>query len=98
MNQLSIHDTEDFESVLSMQFPEMDVLLTDVERTKRRASLIKAATLESINPTEVILYIESNSGCQKIRSRIMATGDNQVIVERGFAIPIQSIHKVEFGS
>ena len=96
MNLFAIKDTEDFESVLELNFMKDDVLLNNSDKTKRRASLLKAATLESINPTEVILYIESDNGCQKIKSRVMATGDRQILIERGFAIPIHSIHKVEF--
>lgn len=96
MNQLSIHDNNDFESVLSMQYLQNDVLSTERDKMRRRASLLKAATLESIHPTEVVLYIESQSGCKKIRSRVIATGDTQVIIERGYAIPIHSIHKIEF--
>lgn len=96
MNLLAIQDTKDFESVLAMDFLSDDVLSSKNEKTSRRASLLKAATLESIKPTEVILYIECTNGCQKIKSRVIATGTSHVIVERGYAVPVQSIHKVEF--
>lgn len=96
MNQYTIQNTEDFEAVLAIKFPILDVLETEPERIKRKASLIKAATLESISKTNVILYVASDDGCQKLKSRIIATGDNQILIERGFALPISSIYKVDF--
>ena len=92
----AIQDTEDFETVLSLSFPKQDVLVTETDRQKRKANLIKAVTLESLAPTEVVLYLETKAGCQKVKSRVLATGDQQVLIERGFAVPISSIHRVDF--
>lgn len=96
MNFIAVQELTDFESLLSLIFPKKDVLTNEKDRLIRRASLLKAATLDSLCPTEVLIFAESVDGCQKIKSRVQATGDGQIIIERGFAVPINAIHKIEF--
>ena len=79
-----------------MLFSEHEVLKSDRERILRMASLLKASTLESIHPTEVILTLGVKHETTKIRARIMATGDERVVLDGGLSIPIHCIYSVDF--
>jgi hypothetical protein len=84
--------------ISKMVFSEHEVLKSDRERILRMASLLKASTLESIHPTEVVLTLGAKHETAKIRARIMATGDERVVLDGGFSIPIHCIYTVEFPS
>jgi hypothetical protein len=88
--------TDDSVALSNLLFNDFDVLFTDREKILRRASLIKATTMESISSAEVVLTVEDQSCCRKIRSRILLTGDDRVVLGNGVSIPIRSIHAVEF--
>jgi hypothetical protein len=84
------------QQISKMVFSEHEVLMSDRDRILRMASLLKASTLESIHPTEVILTICAKHETTKIRARIMATGDERVVLDGGFSIPIHCIYEVDF--
>jgi len=79
-----------------MQFNSNDVLGTKSEKTKRLALLLQAITMESISPTEVIIFTEMSDYCCKFTNRIIAAGDEKILLDDGKSIPINSIHKIEF--
>jgi hypothetical protein len=88
--------SEEAEFFARMNFVDYDVLSSPREKIRRKANLLKAVALESLNKAEVILTVEDQHSCKKIRSRIVATGDDQVVLEKGFSLPIHCIHYVEF--
>lgn len=88
--------SEEAEFFSRLNFKEHDVLSSPREKLRRKANLLKAVALESISNAEVILTLEDQHSCKKIRSRIVATGDDQVMLDKGFSLPIYCIHHVEF--
>lgn len=95
INIYNLTNNDDFEEVLGFEFETLEVLDTNSEITQRKANLINAATLESISPTTVLLYIKAENEVKQIRSSVKAIGSHQIIVGRGFTIPINCISKVE---
>jgi hypothetical protein len=79
-----------------MVFKTQDVLNSEKERIRRSASLLKAAVLDSLNKVEVILTLEDKETQMKLRSRIIAAGNNRVMLDKGVSIPVHCIVNVEF--
>jgi hypothetical protein len=93
---LTIHSRYDIETIAKMVFKTQDVLATEKERIRRSASLLKAAVLDSLNKVEVILTLEDKESQKRLRSRIIATGNDRVMLDKGISIPVHCIRNVEF--
>jgi hypothetical protein len=87
---------DDFDLIKDSRYTQTDVLLSNSARLRRRAHLLRAVALESLEQTEVVLTLEHDFSCTKLRSRIIATGDENVVLEKGLSIPIRCIHRIEF--
>jgi hypothetical protein len=96
MPLLNIYTPVDFETIALMEFGNHDVLTCHRERIRRHANLLRAALLEGINRSEVLLLVEDIKSVKKLRSRIIATGSDRVLLERGLSIPVHCIRTVEF--
>ena len=93
---LNIHSRYDLDTIARMVFKTQDVLNSEKERIRRSASLLKAAVLDSLNKVEVILTLEDKETQMKLRSRIIAAGNNRVMLDKGVSIPVHCIVNVEF--
>ena len=93
---LNIHSRYDLDTIARMVFKTQDVLNSEKERIRRSASLLKAAVLDSLNKVEVILTLEDKETQMKLRSRMIAAGNNRVMLDKGVSIPVQCIVNVEF--
>lgn len=93
---LNIHSRYDLETLTRMVFKTHDVLNTEKERIRRSANLLKAAVLDSLNRVEVILTLEDKDSLKKLRSRIIAAGNDRVMLDKGVSIPVECIIHVEF--
>ncbi|MDZ4822527.1 MAG: hypothetical protein SH856_03625 [Flavobacteriales bacterium] len=98
MTMLTFGSAADVETISQLNFKNEDVLPSNRERIKRRAGLLMAVALESIDHKEVVLTVEDQSSTKKLRSRILGTSDHDVLLEKGLRIPIRSIWSVEFQS
>jgi hypothetical protein len=98
MMMITLSAAEDVAAISNMHFKTDDVLATPIQRIRRRAGLLKAVALESISREEVILTLEDLNSVRRVRSRIIATGDEQVLLEKGIVIPVRSICRIEFSS
>ncbi len=78
------------------QEDQHDVLGTEFARRKRSANLFKAVSLESIYQRKVLLWIEGETCCYPVATRITALGDRMVILERDIPVPISSICHISF--
>lgn len=96
MTMLSIHSQNDLEIIATMSFKAEDVLKTEREKIRRQANLLKAALLDSLHHLEVILTLEDKESLKLLRSRIIATGDERVMLDKGLTIPVQCIRQVDF--
>ncbi|MBL0316566.1 MAG: hypothetical protein IPP69_12580 [Flavobacteriales bacterium] len=96
MSAITIYDPTDFDAITRMEFGKTDVLTNQRDRIRTHASLLRAAVLEGINHCEVWLLVEDLKSVKKLRSRIIATGNDRVLLERGLSIPVHCIRHVEF--
>jgi hypothetical protein len=93
---LNIHSRYDLETIARMVFKTQDVLNTEKERIRRSASLLKAAVLDSLSKMEVVLTLEDHDSQKRLRSRIIATGNDRVMLDKGVSIPVNCIKHIEF--
>jgi|GEM_PF-1132605 hypothetical protein len=93
---LNIHSRYDLETLARMVFKTQDVLNTEKERIRRSASLLKAAVLDSLSKMEVVLTLEDHDSQKRLRSRIIATGNDRVMLDKGVSIPVNCIKHIEF--
>ena len=98
MTMFTLSSAEDIAAITGLHYKSEDVLPTPLLRIRRRAGLLKAVALESLNKEEVILTLEDKNSVRKVRSRIIATGDEQVLLEKGVIVPVRSICRVDFES
>ena len=93
---LNIHSRYDLETLARMVFKTQDVLNTEKERIRRSASLLKAAVLDSLCKVEVVLTLEDHDSQKRLRSRIIAAGNDRVMLDKGVSIPVNCIKHIEF--
>ena len=93
---LNIHSRYDLETLARIVFKTQDVLNTEKERIRRSASLLKAAVLDSLSKMEVVLTLEDHDSQKRLRSRIIATGNDRVMLDKGVSIPVNCIKHIEF--
>ena len=96
MSTLSLRSENDIHTIVNMVFKADDVLTTEREKVRRNASLLRASVLDSLHKQEVILHLEDRESEVKLRSRIIATGNERVMLEQGLSIPLQCIRNIEF--
>ncbi len=87
---------EEVALLIQLKFKHTDVLTSERDRVKRKAKILVAQAIESRSKGEVILTMEDQHCQRKIKSRIIASGDDRVVLERGISLPIQCISDVEF--
>lgn len=73
-----------------------DVLSNQRDRIRRKAQLLRAMTLEGIDQTEVILTYQDQLELRRLRTRVLITGDDSIVLSQGTTLPIQCILDVEF--
>ncbi len=94
---ISIVPEEDhFEITSHIEAPHEDVLKGLAQRIRRNAQLLKAATSESFPGQEVIITIEDNKSCTRIKTQVIATGNERVLLRGGISVPLACIHEVRF--
>ncbi len=96
MTVLTFNSVVEIEAITKLNFKTNDVLQSERERVRRHAHLLKAAALDSFDGRAVILTVEDQNSIRKLRSRVMATGDNKIMLEQGLSIPVHCIHTIEF--
>ncbi len=96
MNTLNPHSDDDLFLINSMVFHVEDVLTSAREKVMRSANLMRAAVLDNVNNVAVVLIVQDCECQRKLRSRIIATGDQHVLLENGLTIPMNCISHIEF--
>ena len=83
-------------NIEKMAFRSDDVLDTQRARIKRKAHLLRAMALEGIDQTEIILTFQDDIELRTLRTRVVATGDDSIVLLHGQSLPIHCILDVEF--
>lgn len=93
---LILKEDNHLQLIRQFKYHEWDVLETTQDRLKRASGLMKAAVMDSLAGSDAVLVIQSIEDIKKIRSRVIAVGNERVMLERGVSIPLASILDVEF--
>jgi hypothetical protein len=93
---LTLKSESDLQTIRQFKYHETDVLERPQDRIKRASSLMKATLLDTISGSEAIVIILADNDVKKLRSRVIAVGNERVMLERGVSIPLASIRDVEF--
>ncbi|MFM1998087.1 MAG: hypothetical protein RL204_34 [Bacteroidota bacterium] len=83
-------------SIEKHNFKSDDVLRNQRDRIKRKAQLLRAMTLEGIDQTEVILTYQDDLELKRMRTRVIVTADDSIVLDHGNTLPIHCILDVEF--
>lgn len=93
---LTLKSDSDLQAIRQFKYRVTDVLEKPQDRIKRASSLMKATLLDTISDSEAIVVVLADNDVKKLRSRVIAVGNERVMLERGVSIPIASIREVEF--
>jgi hypothetical protein len=93
---ITLHSEHDRMLVSHFDMNLQDVLRSNNDRIQRRAALFRAALLDSISGMEVILTIQGVDHQVRVKSRVIAAGDDCVLLEKGIALPVSCICDVQF--
>lgn len=93
---LKLKKESDRQLVMQFKYLSGDVLEDHRERLRRASGLMKASLLDSISAAEVVLFIRSAEDVSQVHSRVIAVGDERVMLEEGVSIPVTSIMDVVF--
>jgi hypothetical protein len=96
MTHLCLQNAADAATISAFQFTSYDVLANPLDKTRRRADILKALSLESLYASKIELWVQGVYSCMRVRGRIMATGDKRIHMDNGLCIPLHSIYKVHF--
>lgn len=87
---------EKYIDIEKLVFKSNDVLETQRARIKRKAQLLRAMMLEGLDQTEVILTFQDEVELKRLKTRVLATGDDSIVLSHGTTLPINCILDVEF--
>ncbi|MFM7730736.1 MAG: hypothetical protein ACKO6L_06840 [Flavobacteriales bacterium] len=93
---ITLHSEQDRMMVAHLDPQLQDVLASNKDRIQRRAALFRAALLDSISGMEVILTIEGLEQHVRVKTRVIAAGDDCVLLEQGIALPVSCIREIQF--
>jgi len=96
MTILTFNSAQELEAISKLSFKKTDVLDSQRDKIKRHASLLKAVVMDSLHKAEVVLIVEDQDSTKKLRSRIIAAGNDRVMLDKGISIPVHCISHVEF--
>ncbi len=93
---LILKEDNHLQLIRQFKYHKWDVLETTQDRLKRASGLMKAAVMDSLAGSDAVLVIQSIGDVRKIRARVIAVGNERVMLERGVSIPLSSILDIEF--
>ncbi|MFN8777444.1 MAG: hypothetical protein ACK5XV_11825 [Flavobacteriales bacterium] len=91
------HDArqDDLLFLTELTFPDCDVLSNPRDQRIRKARLLQAAAQGNDSGAEVELILQDDFSCRQIRTRVLAAGDDRVLVDKGISIPLACISRVQ---
>jgi hypothetical protein len=91
-----LHSSPDDATFISqLRVTSNDVLTPGREQRTRKVRLLQAVALGTTRSTEVMLTVEDQLCCRRIRTRVVAAGDDRIMLEKGLSIPLQCIRRVD---
>jgi hypothetical protein len=89
-----LHMAADIHKIKNLHFLTEDALPTANAQMRRVADVLKAVALQ--DHQEVLLSVQTTEGVERIQTIVVAAGDDFVLIDTGFSLPMRSIEKIEF--
>jgi hypothetical protein len=89
-----LHEVADRHRIKSLQFAADDVLATANAKMRRVADVLKAVAMQDYQ--HVVVVVHTSTGVEKIQTKIVAAGDDFVVTDSGYSLPMGCIEKIEF--
>ena len=84
------------ENIVTLSFPEEDVLSSNSERADRIKDLKNARELGDLAQYKVKILFEDDSGPKRVETTVWNTTRKEVVLKYGVAIPIKRVFRVMF--
>lgn len=98
MHELTLSTPSGLNAASKLVFKTTDVLQNRRQKLLRKAGLLRAMALDARTRGQVLLTIEDQTSEKKLRGRVVAAADDQVLMESGFVLPVNCILHIEFPS
>jgi hypothetical protein len=82
------------EKILSLKFPQHDVLHGEDERVKRQAELVRAMLIGNNDKGKIKLIFDTLEGTKMVETTVWATTNDSVTLKKGIMIPLNCIREV----
>lgn len=80
------------EQVEFLKFPEMEVLSSPDEISRRNHDLERALSLGNNEQIKIRIFFEDNTSAKYVETTVWGVTDKRVILKQGMVIPIHRIH------
>ncbi len=81
------------EAILSLHFPDSEVLQAKEEMIQRDSDLDRALSLGNLEHSKIRIYFEDDTSKKMVETTIWGVTDKRVILKQGVVIPINRIYK-----
>jgi ferredoxin-fold anticodon binding domain-containing protein len=79
------------ENIISLKFPDTEVLSDDKAIYQRNNDLNRAQALGNLEHSKIKIYFEDNLSKKMVETTVWAVTDKSVILKKGVGIPIHRI-------
>ena len=86
-------ETIEKENILSLRFPNNDVLQDKDAIFQRNSELNRAQSLGNLEHSKIKIFFEDNQSKKVVETTVWAVTDNQVVLKQGIGIPINRIFR-----
>jgi Flp pilus assembly CpaE family ATPase len=86
-------ETIEKENILSLRFPNNDVLQDKDAIFQRNSDLNRAQSLGNLEHSKIKIFFEDSQSKKVVETTVWAVTDNQVVLKQGIGIPINRIFK-----
>ena len=86
-------ETIEKENILSLRFPNNDVLQDKDAIFQRNSDLNRAQSLGNLEHSKIKIFFEDSQSKKVVETTVWAVTDNQVVLKQGIGIPINRIFR-----
>jgi hypothetical protein len=81
------------ETIQSLHFPDIEVLLDQAAMIQRDNDLNRALSLGNLEHSKIKIYFEDDNSKKVVETTIWGVTDKRVILKQGIVLPINRIYK-----
>jgi len=83
------------ENIEGLNFPNQEVLNSEVDIQKRQSDLERALSLGNMEQIKIKIFFEDTNSQKYVETTVWGVTDKRVILKQGVVIPINRIHFLE---